>query len=105
MHNIRPIIFMYWLVFASICALIIRAIFEISRIVGVAENVSDRNTDVNRSVPGGVRRIVDGFCNFNEMFQNFTAILPVFPKINIDRFGSEDIDRRTTNYLRAKKDL
>jgi hypothetical protein len=109
MHNIRSIIFMYWLVFASIGALIIRAIFEISKDVGLEKDVgesssaSNLNTRVNRRVTGGMRRIVDGFCNFNEMFQNFTELLPDFPKINIG--GSEDIDRRTTNYLRAKKDL
>ena len=117
MHNIRPIIFMYWLVFASFGLLIIRAIFEISKDIGLEKDVgeemqtessaevSDLNADVNGNVPGGMRRIIDGVCSFNEMFQNFTALLPSFPKMNIDRFGSEDIGRRTTTYLRAKKDL
>jgi hypothetical protein len=121
MHNIRAIVFMYWLIFASIGALIIRAIFEISKDVGLEKDagesylkrtgssaeskLSDPNTDASKSVTGGMRGIIEGVCNFNEMFRNFTELLPVFPKINIDRFGSEDNGQRTTTYLRAKKDL
>ena len=110
MHNIRATIFMYWLVLASIGALIIRAIFEISKHVGVnsagdSESVPDKLSEASSLSSDGMRRIVDGFCNFNEMFQNFTALLPTFPKINIDGSGSYDDNPKTTSYLRAKKDL
>jgi len=99
---------MYWLVFASIGALIIRAFFEISKHIrvnseGDSGSVPDKSGEASLLSSDGMRRIADGFCNFNDMFQNFTTLLPNFPKINID--GSEDIDRRTTNYLRANKDL
>ena len=106
---------MYWLVFASFGLLIIRAIFEISKDVGVAENagepkrfgssVESRLIDRNINVPGGMRSIIDGVCNFNERVRNFTERLPIFHKINIDRSGSYDDNPKTTSYLRAKKDL
>ena len=110
MHNIRATIFMYWLVFASIGALIIRVIFEISKHIivnsaGDIGSVPDKSSEASSLSSDGMRRIIDGVCSFNEMFRNFTELLPVFPKINIDGSGSYNDNPKTTSYLRANKDL